>query len=223
MADNAIDIDFSAAVKKNISIVAINADTGVGQFTSCVGSNHYKIGQTLADEIKSRFSGGVVAVLSDIETSAATKARASGFSDKMAENTEFSILETAYCDADPETAKEQTIALMAENKDLTAIVCLSEQATVGTGRAIEETGNDSIFLAGTECSEEAVWLLERGILDVALLQNSYAMGYFSVEAAVKNLRGVSVEKVIETEFSIITKENMFTKENQQLIFPLSSY
>lgn len=69
------------------------------------------------------------------------------------------------------------------------------------------------------CTVEEADYMEQGILDVAVLQNPYLMGYFSVETAYNVLTGKRVERNIHTEVYVIDKENMFSEEYQRLIFP----
>ena len=46
------------------------------------------------------------------------------------------------------------------------------------------------------------------------------MGYLSIKTAIELLRGKSVKKRIDTGSSLITLDNMYTQENQKLLFPL---
>ena len=47
------------------------------------------------------------------------------------------------------------------------------------------------------------------------------MGYLGVETAVKLLEGEQVETYINSGSELITKENMYTEENQKLLFPVA--
>jgi len=109
---------------------------------------------------------------------------------------------------------------MSDNEDLTAIACLNSQSVTGACMAVEESGNTAVFLAGVDCSKEETGLIENGVLSVTVLQNPYAIGYFSIEAAAKALSGGSPGKTNYTAFRVINKNNLFTDENQRLIFPL---
>lgn len=68
--------------------------------------------------------------------------------------------------------------------------------------------------------EEAAYV-EKGILDVAVLQNPYMMGYYSVETAYKILTERPYEKSVYTDVTVVDRENLFSKEHQQLIFPFT--
>ena len=223
-ADCSVTVELvDLAAKNGIPILAVDSHTGGSKLIAYVGSDNYELGRTLAREIKSRYNnkGGAVAVVSYIKGSMAAKEREDGFLEELSGSPDFRLLETVYCDSDAETAKSLVFKLMSDNDDITAIACLNAQSTIGACKAIEEKGYQGIVLAGVDCAAEEAELLERGILDVALLQNSFAMGYLGVETAVKKLRGETPDTTIYTEFCVITKENMFFEENQRLIFPLS--
>jgi ribose transport system substrate-binding protein len=210
------------ATGNGIAVVAVDSPFSKDKRAIYVGSDNYELGITLAKEVKSRFVGGAIAIISYIEESNAAIEREAGFLDEMLRSPEFSIIKTVYCDSNPETAKEQTLKLIVyDNASLIAVACLNEQAVSGAGMAIEETGRLDVFLAGIGCSSDGARYMELGVLDVTLLQNPFAMGYYSVEAAVRNIRSEQNEGVIYTDFRVITKENMFLEENQRLIFPLS--
>ena len=49
------------------------------------------------------------------------------------------------------------------------------------------------------------------------------MGYLGIKVAVDSINGKKVEKNIDTGSKIITKENMYSQENQKLLFPFVDY
>ena len=54
-----------------------------------------------------------------------------------------------------------------------------------------------------------------------MVQRPYNMGYLSVRAAVKHLQGKQVDPLVDTGSVLITKENMFERQYQELLFPFS--
>ena len=56
-------------------------------------------------------------------------------------------------------------------------------------------------------------------MDVLIVQNPYAMGYLGVEKAWELLSGRGgKEQQINTETTIVTRENMFLEEYQKILF-----
>jgi ribose transport system substrate-binding protein len=220
-SDKTVEKEILDAEKSDITMIALNSGIDENRYEAYVGTDHRALGQAMAQEITARFSSGTIAVINDIAVSAAAKEREEGFLEIITENPAFSLLKTDYCDASTDTAEKLVANLLESAPDLTAIVCLGAQATAGACKAIEKVGRADVFLAGIDCADEEAWYIEGGILDVVICQNPYAMGYFSIEEAVRHIRGESSEKIIHTDFRVITKETMFQKENQELIFPIS--
>ena len=62
-------------------------------------------------------------------------------------------------------------------------------------------------------------MLETGEVDALIVQNPYAMGYLGVEKAweILSRRGVEGDK-LDTETTLVTRENMFLDEYQKILF-----
>ena len=76
-------------------------------------------------------------------------------------------------------------------------------------------------MAGIDSSVEQIQLLEEGVYEALAIQKPFNMGYLGVETAVKLLEGEQVETYINSGSELITKENMYTEENQKLLFPVA--
>lgn len=74
-------------------------------------------------------------------------------------------------------------------------------------------------MAGFDSSIEEIRLLEEGVFDAIVIQKPFNMGYLGIETAVKAARGKEVAPYVDSGSELITKENMYTEENQKLLFP----
>ena len=63
--------------------------------------------------------------------------------------------------------------------------------------------------------------MEAGVYEALAIQKPFNMGYLGVETAVRAARGERVEENIDSGSELITKENMYTEENQKLLFPVA--
>ena len=63
--------------------------------------------------------------------------------------------------------------------------------------------------------------MEQGIFEGIVIQNPYKMGYLAVEAASQALMGEKVKVDIDSGAKLITREEMYTEENQKLLFMFS--
>lgn len=122
---------------------------------------------------------------------------------------------------------EATAQLLAEemilvNSDLEAIISFNEITTIGSARAIEESGlSEQIAVIGFDRNIEMIPMLEKGIIDALVVQNPFAIGYLSVQKSMEEDFGKEHKQSLFTGVELITPENMFYKEKQKLLFPFS--
>ena len=76
-------------------------------------------------------------------------------------------------------------------------------------------------MGSIDSSIEQIQFLESGVFDALVVQKPFNMGYLSVETAVDVTRGRKTETSIDSGSELITKENMYTQENQKLLFPVT--
>lgn len=208
------------AVDAGIPVVMVDSSIDSEKWVSFVGTDNVALGKRLAQELKARLPAkGTVGVVNFVKDSHPAKERESGFLQEMGDITGITILDTAYCDSNFDIAETLVSDMLDAYPDLVAVAGLNAQSATGAGRALDEAKNTSVILAAIDCTVEEADFMERGIMDVALLQNPYLMGYYSVETAVRHLKGKKVERIQHTEIYVVTRETMFDEENRQLIFP----
>jgi ribose transport system substrate-binding protein len=89
-------------------------------------------------------------------------------------------------------------------------------------KAIKDLGAEShVKLAGFDSSMDEIALLEDGYIQATVVQNPFNMGYLAIQTALQVSDGKKVNSRIDTGSVVITKENMFTKENQKLLVPFA--
>jgi ribose transport system substrate-binding protein len=72
---------------------------------------------------------------------------------------------------------------------------------------------------GFDNSSSEVQLLENEIMLGTVIQKPFTMGYLAVKTALEVVSGHKVDPVMDTGSEFITKENMYTSENEKLMFP----
>lgn len=208
------------AVDAGIPVILVDSGVDSDKWTSFVSTDNQEAGKVLAQEIEKRVGGTAeIGVISFVKNSSPSLERTAGFSGYIESETDMKIVETVYCDSNIDKAKQLTKELLAVHPDIRVIAGLNAQSATGAARTLDELDRSDIFLAGIDCTVKEADFMEQGILDVAVLQNPYLMGYYSVEAAWQVLKGNRVEKNIRTDVYVVDKENMFSEEYQRLIFP----
>ena len=74
-------------------------------------------------------------------------------------------------------------------------------------------------MVGFDNSIEDVQLLEEGVFVGIVVQKPFNMGYLGIEQAYKILKNEEFKVQLDSGSELITKENMYTEENQKLLFP----
>ncbi|MCD8011830.1 MAG: substrate-binding domain-containing protein [Lachnospiraceae bacterium] len=134
---------------------------------------------------------------------------------------ESRIVETVFSGSEYSVAYEQTCALIEKYPDLTMIIGTNEYSAVGAARAIRDLGlQDQITFVGIDSSLEMIQLMEEGIFRGFIIQKSFNMGYLGVETTIGLLNGSVKEGTnLDSGSKLITREELYTEENQKLLFP----
>lgn len=129
------------------------------------------------------------------------------------------IVGTVYCDSNYE---KHTTGQSPSGRasDINILVGLNEYSAIGAGKAVRDLGlSDSILMVGFDSSIEEVQMLEEGVFNAIIVQKPFNMGYLGVENTVLLLRGEILPEMVDSGSELITKENMYTDENQKFLFP----
>jgi len=132
------------------------------------------------------------------------------------------IKEVVYCYSESDKAYEVTLEMLERTPEINMIVGLNEDSAVGAARAIKDAGlPQKIRLIGFDSSMEQVQLLEEGVFDAIVVQRPLNMGYLGIKAAYQTVMNETVEAKIDSGSELITKDTIYTKENEKLLFPFN--
>jgi len=160
----------------------------------------------------------VVGVVSHVKGSSTAIEREKGVSDVL--NISANLEDVVYSDSQYRKAYEVTKGLMEKSPNINVLICLNEYSTVGAARVIHDMGLDKkVKIIGFDNSLEEIKFLEQGVIDGIVIQKPFDMGYLGIVCAVKLVKGELVEKEMDSGAKLITKENIYTEENQKLLFP----
>jgi len=210
------------AAKAGILIVVVDSDVDSDQKRALVATDNYELGSKLAqlvDElIGPEDAFGVVSHVKNVTTAIE---REQGLLENV-QNASRRLVGIAYCDSSIQTAKEQTIAMLRENPQIRCMVGLNESSALGIAYGIQELGlAGEVQIVACDSSQEQIQFMENGTIQACVVQNPFNMGYLSVQAAVDLLDGKKVEEYTNTGSVIVTKRDLYKKENQKLLFPFT--
>lgn len=196
-------VDTDAPFEKKVSYVGTGnepaAKSGGEYAAEVAGSGAEAVwiggvqGNTTSDEREAGFTAG----LESGGVSVTVKQYGEGLGDKAA-----SIMENVL------TSSPNVSVVVTNNDDMAA----------GAARSVKAAGKE-MTIVGFDGIKAGVQNVIDGTVTATVAQDPFGMGYKSVEAAVKHLKGESVESFIDTGSTVITKDNAeeyLAKLEQQL-------
>lgn len=160
-----------------------------------------------------------IAVIAHVKNSSTAIEREKGLREGLGEEQE-KIVDVVFCDSNYDKAYQLMLGVLEKHPDVDVVVGLNEYSAVGAARAIVDKGlAGKISFVGFDSSLEEIKMLEAGIFQGMVVQNPFKMGYLGVENAVRVLNGEDVPETIDSGSVLITRDNMYLDENQELLFP----
>ena len=81
---------------------------------------------------------------------------------------------------------------------------------------------ENIPLFGIGANNKIAYYMEQDVIYGIIAQNEVEMGYVGVKQAAEAVRNGEQSTLPEVEFRVITKETMYEKENERLLFPFGN-
>lgn len=189
---------------------------------SCaVATDNVEAGRKMGQYIVEHFSGveciGVVGHVKGVST--ATE-REAGLREGLG-TLEKKITDVVFCDSDYRKAYVVTKEMLERHPQMNVIVGLNEYSSVGAARAVSDLGlSGKIKMIGFDSSIKEVEYLEDGTFEAIVVQKPLNMGYLCIETAVDLMNRKEIPEYVNSGSALITKETMYTEENQKLLFPI---
>ena len=151
---------------------------------------------------------GDVAVVVHDQTSRTGIDRRDGFLNKMkSAYPNIKIVSVQYGGGDQLKSTEITKAILQANPNIKGIFGANEGSAIGVLNAAKEMKR-KIVIIGYDSGKQQKAAVASGEMAGAITQNPVGMGYKTVEAAVKALKGEKLPKIIDTGFYYWDKSNM---------------
>lgn len=210
------------ASARGITIVTLDSALNSEVPVSFVATDNVAAGLLAGEEIDRLVdSRASIALVSHIRGVATAIDREQGVRDALEHRDPDTILGTYYSQNDPDLAYQIVSELVNGTANLGGIVAMNENSTVGAGRALRDLGvSDGIHLVGFDNSQEEIEFLEDGVVAALIVQRPFNMGYLGIRTVVQALRGGRIDPVIYTDAVLVRRSDMFTEENQKLLFPI---
>ena len=176
----------------------------------------YKMGEYLKYYADERTKIGIVGHIPEASTAIE---REQGVREGLGEYAKR-VVDVVYCDSDIAKGTAVTLEMLDRHPEIDMLVGLNEDSARGAAHALKERGiADKIRLIGFDSSMEQVRLLEEGVFNAIVVQKPFNMGYLGAEMAYKAVINEKIPESVDSGSALITKDNLYTKENEKLIFP----
>jgi ribose transport system substrate-binding protein len=208
------------AVKKGVKIIVIDSDVNSDQVSCRIGTDNYAAGRLAAKaamQCKDKtLYIGIVNIDKNTENG---QQREDGFQDEIVQDERVAVVKVVNAMAGEDEALEKTKELLSKFPYINVLVGLNEWTGLGIGDAVEELGlAEKTTVVAFDNNVRSIRRLESGEVDALIVQNSFAMGYLGIESANKLLKGESLPARINTDITLITRENMYDEDCQKVLF-----
>ncbi|TVQ37501.1 MAG: LacI family transcriptional regulator [Spirochaetaceae bacterium] len=210
------------AAARGITIVTLDSALNSEVPVSFVATDNVSAGLKAGREIQRLVPAELrIALVSHIQGVATAIEREQGVRAALESRGADRILGTYYSQNEPELAYRFVRELVETYPDLGGIVAMNESSTVGAGRALRDLGvYDRIHLVGFDNSREEIEFLEKGVVKALVVQRPFNMGYLGIRTLAQAIRRQPVDPVIHTDAVLVRQSDMFSEENQKLLFPI---
>lgn len=209
------------AIDEGIPVVVIDSAIDSSKISSFIATDNFEAGKMQGNQLVKIIGENCnVALMNFVKGAAPADQRQAGFLEVIKIYPDIKVLSNEYCFSDSMLSSQLTRKLLNKFTNLDAIVAFNAPATEGAANTVKDMKlENKIKIIGFDCMPEEVDLIEDGVIQTTVVQNPYSMGYLGVKYALDVLNKKSVPKYVDTHSTQIDKSNMYTPENQKLIFP----
>lgn len=151
---------------------------------------------------------GEVAVVGHDQTSRTGMERRDGFVERMkAAYPNIKVVSIQYGGGDHLKSTEIAKSLLQAHPNLKGLFGTNEGSAVGVANGVREMKR-KVVIVGYDSGKQQKDAIRSGLIAGAITQNPVGMGYKTVEAAVKALRGEKLPKITDTGFYWYDKTNI---------------
>ncbi len=192
-----------------IPVVAFDSGVDSDIPVTTATTNNIAAAALAADKMAEFIGGeGDVALVVHDQTSRTGIDRRDGFVNRIKEkHPKINIVSVQYGAGDHLKSTEITKSILQANPRLKGMFGANEGSAIRVINGAREM-NRKIVIIGYDSGKQQKQAIRDGLMAGAITQNPLGIGYKTVEAAVKALKGEKLEKVIDTGFFYYDKSNI---------------
>lgn len=208
---------------KKIPVLLIEYPTaGEGRLSDIpiVQPDNYALGQELAKELLNDYNGNVkgktLGIVSEYGNSEAVIERRKGAVSILKDKGVKVVWEVS------EPSKDEEEAVLEKKSRVDFVIALDDYSLVLAGKAVTANNLHGALVYGIGNSMEAVYCLDTDSVQCLLVPDDFDMGYQSLVGAAESFGYIFGKPENQTvSFTVMRRENLFSKENQEILFTMS--
>jgi ribose transport system substrate-binding protein len=208
---------------KDAKIPVVGFDSGVDSDipVTTAATDNIAAAAAAADKMVSLIGGsGEVAIIAHDQTSRTGIDRVKGFTDQIkSKYPNVKIVETQYGGGDQLKSTDLAKAIITAHPNLKGFFGANEGSAIGVLNGVKELNmGGKIVVIGYDSGQQQMDAIRSGLMAGAITQDPIGIGFKSVEAAVKAIKGESVSKNIDTGFHWYDKTNIDSPDIAPLLY-----
>lgn len=209
------------AKSKNIPIVGFDSGVDSDILVTTAATDNVKASALLADKMAALIGekGEVACIIHD-QTSRTGVDRRDGFVNQMkAKYPNIKIVDIQYGGGDQLKSTDLGKTILQAHPNLKGFFGANEGSIIGVLNAVKEANKvGKVVVMGYDSGKQQLDAIRSGAEAGAITQDPIGIGFKSVEAAVKAMKGETVEKSIDTGFHFYDKSNIDSDEIKPLLY-----
>ena len=207
---------------KIVPIILIESTVKSHNALQSISCDNYKLGVSLGEEmIRNGKTNSDVAIIKNNLENSSVKERYDGFMSVM-KNTKNKCVFWEFS-GDTQLIYHNEAKAFLEYNDIDAVVTFDSDILEGFAQAKKDLSSvnkekKSIQIYGTGSTSKIISFLEDKVISATAIQNEFNIGYLAVKSAVYKINRKSMENS-NISSTVINIKNMYSDENQKLLFP----
>jgi ribose transport system substrate-binding protein len=203
----------------NIPVIAFDSGVDSDIPLTTATTDNLAAAALAADKMSELIGGeGKIAVVGHDQTSGTGIQRVEGFVNRIKEaHPKIEIVTVQYGGGDHLQSTEVTKSILLANPDIKGIFGTNEGSAIGVANGKQEL-NSQVVVIGFDSGAAQKGFVQSGLVNGAITQNPVGIGYETVAAAIKALKGETLPKVIDTGFYYYDKDNMADPEIAAVLY-----
>ena len=206
--------------QKKLPLLCVEGTEEAKEKLSAVQPDHYGMGRTLGEEILKDYNGSLenktLGFFARRRDSAVTRERIEGFRDAVKDS---GAQIRWFLTASEEKNVDKALELKSQ---VDMVICLDDYSFTKAGEVASVKNLHGALIYGIGHSTETMYYVDTGLAECAVVPDEFQVGYQSLcEISRKMQNSYYPMKNHQVSHTVIRRENLFSKENQELLFTMS--